>query len=279
MGPLAAAAIPIAGNLLSLGVQNILGNRDRNKANKYNDPRSQIARLRNAGVSPSQFYSGGGLVNASVQKPTPNISPDFGAAKGVEAYQKRTQINMQEKIAQLQMQDMETAIAGKQIDNQIKSKELNRYDADRDFNIQISKNKDIRDSDQAAFIRSIEQQRMQNAQMGQKLNNDKFAYEKNLKDRQFDLQKQGSEFQQKVKLQQYVLDAARLAIQQGQLDISQEKLQIEWKKYNSDYALWNAINDAFEGKLNSEATTQEILKTTGKQLPKIVLQGLRKFFQ
>lgn len=275
MGPILGAFLSNIGSTL---FQNQLAKMAQKQANKYNSPEAQIQRLKQAGVSPSTFYGGGGLVTADVQRKTPNVSPDMGYAQGMEQRMRSKALTMQEKIADMQLRDMEMSVKGKEIDNNIKQQELNRYNTDRDLNNYIAMRTETRNQDSFDYYKHIDERRMKNMEMGTALDQAKFAYEQNLQDRRFELQKQGTEFEQKMKTEQYLLDAARLAIQQGHLDISESELAMKWKRYESDTALWTAIDNAFDGKGSVKELSKEILKTGAKEIPNTILKGLQKFF-
>lgn len=69
MGPFLAAALPvianIAGNLLGSGLQNRANKKLMESQNAYNDPASQMARYKAAGLNPNLIYSQGNPGNWS----------------------------------------------------------------------------------------------------------------------------------------------------------------------------------------------------------------------
>ena len=122
----------VAGNVVSGALQNRWNRKAWERANKYNHPKEQIKRLQEAGISPSMFYSGGNLHQASVQSSS-NIDPSLGVGEGISQSQKMRAQTVQEKLSSLELQGLEIRNQGMRLDNQEKQKDIQYYDADRNF--------------------------------------------------------------------------------------------------------------------------------------------------
>jgi len=76
---------PILGALISAGISGIFGMSNQAFANKYNTPKSQLKRLRKAGLPLSYMYQG--KVNQQSSVPSLSIDPDLGTVESFKASQ------------------------------------------------------------------------------------------------------------------------------------------------------------------------------------------------
>mgnify|MGYP000415193455 CR=1 FL=1 len=272
--------LPILGSIASSIFSARSARRRAEEANKYNSPKEQIARLRQAGISPGMYYSGGGPTQQAVVEDAPQFDKDMGTSEAITATQDMKKLNLSEKVAAMQIKNMEAELEGKRINNQLKSQQLNRYNSDRDLELAlktIASNTSVRAQQ---FQEYISQKRLSVTERAQqlgenRLNFDKEAYivDQNLRERVFDLQKAKTYDDMRLAQSNYMLDAARYLIQKGQLDVSNEQLSMAWKKYDNDYALMEAINSAFDGQMDWKG----IIKSGAKNIPRAVVSALRRF--
>lgn len=274
--PIFETLLPVLGSLASSGLSAGSARRRLDRANEYNSPKQQIARLREAGISPGHFYGGGGAVNSSPVQDAPQIDPDLGVSSAISKSQEAKRISIADRIAQAQLKEITTRTEGQSIKNRLTNEQLRRYNSDRDLENALK----ISDAQARQLNVNIAEKRNDIAMRAQALGEDRldfdrerFIVEQNLKERQFDLQNAKTRDEMRIAQLNYLLDAARYAIQVGQLNVTTSQLDMAWRKYDSDYALWNALNSAMDG----EVDWQSIAKEGLKNVPRVIAQGLRKF--
>lgn len=272
--------LPIAGSLLSTHIQNTVSRRRRNYDNTYNSPKAQIERLKEAGLSPAMMYSGGQTLNAAVKQEPLQIDKDLGTAEGIQAGQKVRATTVQDQIAQAQINNIQARTEGQQVENKIKSQELQRYDSDRNFWNYLKQRKDSRDQRTMEFMQQIQEQDIEIRNRAQQLgeqqlgfNKEKFIVEQQLARDIYNFNRAKTAAEVKIAKEKLLLDYAKVMVQQGHLQVSESQLEMAWKKYDSDYALWNAIDNAFDGNID----WQSITKQGAKGISKSVLKGLKNF--
>lgn len=260
MGPLLGT---ILGTLASSAISTGIGAINRRASNRYNSPAAQLDRLREANISPTMFYNSGRVVNADVGYPTPNIDPTLGVAKGIEGQHRLQALSLEEKMAEETIKSMRLKNEGQIISNDLHSAELERYHLDRDFNNQLKARRDYRDERVLALKEEIDRQRIDLQREALTISRDRLEFDEEkymldhqLAQRQMQLNEAKSEAEIYHIYSQAALDWARYWIAKDELDISEERLQIEWLKYESDYALMEAINSAFEGELDWRSITK-----------------------
>lgn len=268
--------IPVAGSLISNRIQNQQAWKRWRATNRYNSPAEQIKRLKEAGLSSAMFYSRGQTQPAAVQPDQSRLDPSLGTAEGIQRGQQVRAMNIQEKLANAQLQEIRTRTEGRHIENTIKQKEANRYDQDRDL---VNALKVRRDQRETTYLNEIEQKNIEiretaNMIASERLNFDKEKYvlDYQLRQRQQEVLEQDSA----VRKQALLIQAARVAIERGYLNVSEERLKIELNKYESDYALWNAIESAADGQINWKSLTKGGATTVGKYAGTILKKFLFK---
>lgn len=88
---------PILGALAASALSGIFGSVAQARANRYNSPRQQLKRLRQAGLPMAYMY--GGRVNVQSDVPRLSIDPTLGAAQQQNLGVKQEQIDNQLRIA------------------------------------------------------------------------------------------------------------------------------------------------------------------------------------
>lgn len=277
--PLFETVAPILGALGSTLLSSGSARARADRANKYNSPVEQIKRLREAGISPSMFYAGGRATAPAVVEDAPNVDPDLGVSAGLAAGQNVRQVNVREKLAQNEMRMQEVQIQGAELKNRLLGQQVDRFNADRELDNYL-RTLMVNSSVQSRAIQdSISESRLKVQQRAQALAEERFGFdvesfvaEQNLKERVFGLQEAKTKDEMRLAQMNYTLDAARYLIQTNQLKITQSQLEMAWKKYENDYALSEAINEAFDGNVD----WQSIMKAGFKNVPRAVVSGIRR---
>lgn len=97
LGSAVLGAIPVAGAIGSAALQQKYALRNWERQNQYNSPKSQVQRLKEAGLPLATMFGGqGGSTSESI--PTPNVDSTLGAAEGI---QKGMLFTMQKKQMEL----------------------------------------------------------------------------------------------------------------------------------------------------------------------------------
>lgn len=263
-------AAPIVGSGLKYAIENKRADKIRERENKYNSPQEQIKRLKKAGVSPSMFYNGGGLVTADVGTQQTKMDPNIGTAQGIENYQKISTTNIAKQMAVEQLKGLKLANVGRVIQNQYQKQKLSRYNSDMDFWNSLKANKDYRDTRTMKFMETVEQRRVQISQDAQNIQNERWAIEEQFLASKEALNIAKTKQEMRIAKKMLTLDAARLAIQKGQLDINQDDLSIRFKKYEADYAFWQAL-EKFEDQ-NGAIDWKSITKSGANTLTPLMLK-------
>ena len=273
------SVIPALGSIISGAWSASSARRRADRANKYNAPANQVRLLREAGISPSMMFSAGGKPAPAVVEDAPKLDPTLGTAQSISAYQNMRALKMKERMDMAQMEEIETRTQGQQVKNDIMRQELSRFNQDRDLENHLKKIAASVSIQNADNQERITQARIDVMRRAQVLSEERFGFdverfivEQNLKERIFDLQKAKTRDDMRLAQANYLLDAARLAIQRGQLNVSHSQLSMAWKKYGNDYALMEAVNQAFEGNVDWKG----IMKAGAKNVPRAVVQGLRR---
>jgi hypothetical protein len=272
--------LPIFGSLMSTLISRKMSRDDARRANEYNHPANIAKRLKEAGMSPSMYFSKGAGGQPSAVPDAPNIDPTLGAAATLQGMQRSKQLTTADKLAELQMDDLKTRTEGQRLNNQLTQEKLNRYNDDRDLDNALrymsvtSSVSNQRHQERINALRAeIAQQAENRAQTQQNIDQEQWKAEQMVRLMQFELRKAESESARQMAMKNYFLEAGRLAIAQGQLNATYGQLNLAYKKYKHDYALHEAITSAFDGNIDWAS----IASATGKEIPKVVLRALRKF--
>lgn len=270
----------LLGNFGSAFTQHVFSRNAQKYGNRFNHPKNQIKRLKEAGLSPSMMYARGQTIPADVGRETPNIEGDLGVSRAIEGSQRIKGMSMREKMLSYQLDLLRHEAQGQKLENEKKEKEIKRYDSDRDlWNFLKTRDSHLKyraqDFQEQIGRRraSIQEEANLIAKKRLGFDKEKWEFQKNLEQSYYDLKRAKTYEELRLARENYLLDAARVMIQRGQLNISLSELNMKWKKYRSDYALWNAIDSAFEGNIDWKS----IAKQGVKSIPRAIAKGLKRF--
>ena len=266
----------IAGNLLSAGLQNRWNRKAWERANKYNHPKQQIKRLKEAGISPSMFYSGGNLTAATVQQ-TPKVDSSLGVGEGLDKSQKLRAQSVSEKLSTLELEGLQIRNEGMRLDNREKRKDLNYYEADRQFRMSTTAEKLNLQGRQLQIQRDwnrVQEQIQREAnsikEYSSRVDHSRFVHKREMDHLYAKMQQTKNKAEVAQIKQNMVVSMAKLAIAEGNLDISKKDLAIRLQNHDWDRALHKALDEMIE---KGEWTKQQ--RAGYKAVANLIIQALK----